>query len=139
VERAWMRPRSVTAAGSFSCRVQITQDKHGNVQEVTLEKCTDDPRWQVSLVRAITAASPLPAPPDPAVFSSLLTIEFDSDPYIVGGSDQGFEPVARAEASAVSRSTPESRFPSRPAVGARKMRSDGSMDLTIIGSPNRYP
>jgi len=94
VERAWMRPRSVPRSGSFACRVQITQDRHGNVQEVTLTQCTDDPRWQVSLVEAINSASPFPAPPDPSVFSSLITMDFDSEPFTPGGSDQGFEPDA---------------------------------------------
>jgi hypothetical protein len=146
VERAWVRPRSVPAEGSFACRVQITQDQHGNVQEVTLEKCTDDLRWQISLVRAITAASPLPAPPDPAVFSNLLTMEFDSDPYVAGTTGEGFEAVARAEVVPTPRpnleesaATPisnlESGSTSKPGWITRKLRRDGSVDLTIIGSP----
>jgi len=92
VERAWSRPRSVPPQGSFECRVQITQDRRGNVDEVTLERCSEDPRWQISLVRAIQGASPFPAPPDPAVFSNLITLEFDSDAYVAGSTGQGFEP-----------------------------------------------
>jgi len=94
VERAWLRPRSVPPQGSFACRVQITQDKRGNVEEVTLERCTEDPRWQMSLVKAIQGASPFPAPPDPAVFSNLITLEFDSDVYVAGSNTQGFEAPA---------------------------------------------
>ncbi|MBS0421998.1 MAG: TonB C-terminal domain-containing protein [Proteobacteria bacterium] len=93
VERAWQRPRSIPPQGSFACRVQITQDRRGYVQEVTLERCTEDPRWQVSLVRAIEGSSPFPAPPDPAVFSNLITLEFDSDAYVAGSGGQGFEPA----------------------------------------------
>jgi len=95
VERAWVRPRSIPPSGSFNCRVQITQDRRGNVEEVTLERCSEDPQWQVSLVRAIQGASPLPAPPDAAVFSNLVTLQFDSDAYVAGSSVQGFEPAPR--------------------------------------------
>jgi len=33
VERAWVRPRSIPPSGSFNCRVQITQDRRGDVEE----------------------------------------------------------------------------------------------------------
>lgn len=132
VERAWLRPRSAPVDGSFSCRVQITQDQHGNVQEVALQKCTNDWKWQMSLVRAINTASPLPAPPDPAVFSNLLTVEFDSDPYSPGGSDQGFEPLAARQAAAAT--APEVAQGAQASATVRKrMRPDGSWDLTIVG------
>jgi hypothetical protein len=103
--------------------------------EVTLEKCTDDPRWQVSLVRAISSASPLPAPPDPAVFSNLPTMEFDSDPYVPGAPDQGFE---RASSLPSASGPPAASYatPVTPASGSatRSTRPDGSWDLRIIGS-----
>jgi hypothetical protein len=106
VERAWMRPRSIPMTGSFECRVRITQDQHGNVQEVTLERCTEDPRWQVSLVQAINSASPLPAPPDPSVFSNLLRMEFDSEPFTAGASGEGFEPVTGTELTSPAPQSP---------------------------------
>jgi hypothetical protein len=138
VDRAWMRPRSIPAEGSFACRVQITQDQHGNVEEVTLQKCTDDPQWQVSLVRAISAASPLPAPPDPAVFSNLLTVEFDSDPYVAGAGDQGFEPPLPGSGSLTLRHDADSAS-SSPTIGlvSRRTRADGSVDLKITGPSDR--
>ena len=134
VERAWMRPRSVPTDGFFSCRVQITQDRSGNVQEVTLQKCTDDPQWRVSLVRAIGSASPLPAPPDPAAFSHILTMEFDSDPYVPGASDDGFEPPP---SRTVIATIPASSSPRTVGAVTRRMRADGSVDLTITGPPTR--
>jgi hypothetical protein len=123
VARAWNRPRVAPAAGAFACRVEIRQDSRGNVQEVTLKECTDQPQWQISLVRAIQQASPLPAPPDPAVFSNLLTMEFDSDPYVTGGSDEGFESAPKI---APINATP---------ISSRQMRPDGSVNLTIVGPP----
>jgi TonB C terminal len=122
VERAWIRPRATPASGGFACRVEITQDDRGNVREVVLKQCTDQPQWQVSLVQAIQQASPFPAPPDPAVFSNLLTMEFDSDPYIVGGSEQGFEPAAKIAGSGAVESV------------SRQVRPDGSVNLTIVGT-----
>jgi hypothetical protein len=91
VERAWLRPRTPLGTHSFNCRVQILQDRRGNVQEVTVQRCSDDLRWQATLIQAIQAASPFPAPPDPAVFSNLITLEFDSEPFKMAGSEQGFE------------------------------------------------
>lgn len=147
VERAWSRPRTIPADGTFACRVQITQDRSGNVEEVMLQKCTEDPSWRVSLMRAIASASPLPAPPDDAVFSDTVILEFDSDPYVVGGSELGFEPVRLAAAPVeVSPRTMPSETVSSNAVDSvsqagtqggtvtRRLRPDGSMDLTIIGN-----
>ena len=124
VERAWVRPRVALASGAFECRVEITQDRLGNVQEVILKRCTDQPQWQISLVKAIQQASPLPAPPEPAVFSNLLTMEFDSEPYVVGGSAEGFEADPKIASTSAA-----------PTV-TRQMRADGSMNLTIVG-PSR--
>lgn len=95
IERAWLRPRSAVEEGrnsGFSCPVGILQSAVGKVLEVTLKHCNGDLTWQMSLVRAIESASPLPAPPDPSVFVTNLTLTFESDPLIAGGNEQGFEP-----------------------------------------------
>jgi hypothetical protein len=49
----------------------------------------------VALVRAIQSASPLPAPPDPKVFSPNLTLDFRSQPFSPGMEADGFERVDR--------------------------------------------
>jgi hypothetical protein len=95
VSRAWRRPRSAIASGSFECRVQISQDARGNVGEIELHECAADIPWQLSLVHAIESASPLPAPPDPSVFSATLVLDFDSPQYVAGASEDGFEPPSR--------------------------------------------
>ena len=97
VDRAWMRPRTPIGADSFNCRVQIIQDRHGNVKETTLQECNGDLRWQLSVVQAIQSASPLPAPPDPQVFANAFTLELSSMPYVPGGSREGFEPPERRQ------------------------------------------
>jgi hypothetical protein len=63
--------------------------------EIELAHCNDDVRWQTSLVAAIQSASPLPAPPDPDVFSRILTIEFTAEPFAPGKDAEGFEPESR--------------------------------------------
>lgn len=134
VERTWMRPRSAPTGGEFACRVQITQDQRGVVLEITLQKCTSDMRWQMSLVRAINAASPLPASPDPGVFSNMLTMEFDSNPYIEGGSDDGFEPIARSDLTHSNSCQPFRLYPS--GVGADCVPTGRS---TSPSSDHRHP
>jgi TonB C terminal len=81
VGRAWRRPRTPIGDSLFSCRTQITQDRSGHVLEVMLVQCNGDPHWQESLVKAIDAASPLPAPPDRAVFTDVVTMAFSAAPY----------------------------------------------------------
>jgi hypothetical protein len=100
IERAWLRPRSPLEGDSFSCRVEVLQSRHGDVREVTLQQCDGDVSWQLSLVHAIERASPLPAPPDAAVFTDLIRLSFRSRPYVPGQSEDGFEPVGIAPAVA---------------------------------------
>lgn len=107
IERAWVRPQSTpsgtplwpsTTSGSspskggkrFECRVQIVQSRAGEVLEVTLLDCDSSPEWQLSLVKAINAASPLPAPPSGAVFARMLVMNFSS----AGGSSDSASPAA---------------------------------------------
>jgi TonB C terminal len=92
VQRAWIRPRIPITSKLFVCRVRIVQDRGRNVMEIELARCNGDIRWQTSLVAAIQSASPLPAPPDPDVFSRTLTIEFTAEPYAPGKDAGGFEP-----------------------------------------------
>jgi hypothetical protein len=76
IQRAWLKPHKVPENGLFTCRVRIEQDPTGAVTEVALERCNRDAAWQMSLVQAIQLASPLPAPPDPKVFTPVLHMEF---------------------------------------------------------------
>ena len=111
IERAWRRPRSPVSEGmqpspdpaaaspdgnsspadSFRCQVRILQDGHGAIQEVELLSCNGTVTWQQSLITAILSASPLPAPPDPQVFSPSLTMTFDGQTYAPGSSADGYD------------------------------------------------
>jgi hypothetical protein len=87
IDRVWQRPQSIMAGsstdsvasvggGAFRCQAQLEQDDHGNVVEVLLPVCNGSSEWRESLLTAIRQASPLPAPPDPRVFSSSLVLHF---------------------------------------------------------------
>lgn len=96
VDRAWRRPRTAIGAPIFQCQVQLDQDTSGRVEEVTLLECNGDTSWQVSLVHAIEAASPLPAPPTPAVFAHHVLIAFRATAYTPGAQAGLYEPPVTA-------------------------------------------
>jgi hypothetical protein len=115
IERAWQRPRSPIEAIPFECHVQISQSEHGEIAEVELLDCTDDLRWQNSLVEAINMASPLPAPPVPAVFTRALRLTFRSEGDSPERSEDGFAFDAPRTVSATHMWTP---LPAPTALGA---------------------
>ncbi len=102
IERAWARPRTEIGADNFVCTVEVEQDSSGNVRRTTLLTCNGNNRWQQSLVTAIGAASPLPAPPDPAVFRRSMRLVFQSAAYQEGHSSDGFEPAGVQSAGIVT-------------------------------------
>ncbi|MGH8268553.1 MAG: TonB C-terminal domain-containing protein, partial [Steroidobacteraceae bacterium] len=102
IERAWLRPRTAIGAPAFLCRVRITQDRGGNVLGVGVERCNGTRRWQRSLIAAIETASPLPAPPDPHVFASVVHLGFRALPYTPGSPPGEYEPERLAQAAVIS-------------------------------------
>ena len=105
IERAWIRPRTPIENAFFACRVRITQNRNGVVQEIELVKCNGTPRWQTSLVQAIESASPLPAPPDTDVFTKRLTLDLRSATFTPGDTADEFEPEARADVTSTAGSS----------------------------------
>lgn len=99
IDRAWQRPRTAIGAPIFQCQAQVDQDAVGRVREVTLVQCNGDARWRVSLVHAIEAASPLPAPPSAAVFTRHVLLEFRAIAYSPGAPSELYEPPAAEPAS----------------------------------------
>jgi hypothetical protein len=99
IDRAWRRPRSAIGAPLFQCQVQLDQDRLGRVEQVTLLQCNGDTSWQISLVHAIEAASPLPAPPTPAVFAHHVLIAFRATAYTSGADAELYEPPTIVPAS----------------------------------------
>jgi colicin import membrane protein len=75
IARAWIRPPS--ARPGVTCMVQVKQVQGGDVTSVRVISCNvDDQALRDSVEAAVYRASPLPPPPDPALFQSTLDITF---------------------------------------------------------------
>jgi hypothetical protein len=134
IERAWMRPRTPINAGRFECRVRITQDRRGNVETIELQSCSEDEPWRKSLTSAILRASPLSAPPEPWLFTTVVTLNFSGEQYVANRTpDYEYEPVITRVAMAAA---PMSLFKTEDETESRPSALDGNgeVDLTIVGS-----
>jgi colicin import membrane protein len=75
VTRAWIKPSS--AQPGISCIVSVTQVPGGEVTAVNVNSCSiDDAALRESVEAAVLRASPLPPPPDPALFERNLELTF---------------------------------------------------------------
>jgi colicin import membrane protein len=77
IERAWKKPPGATSG--IDCEVRVTQVPGGAVTGVTVGRCNGDESVRQSIVDAVYRASPLPAPPDPALFERDLVVTFRPD------------------------------------------------------------
>ena len=75
IERAWIRPAS--AQPGITCIVSVAQVPGGEVTFVRVNSCSiNDLALRQSVENAVYSASPLPAPPDPAMFERNLELTF---------------------------------------------------------------
>jgi len=75
IARAWIKPPS--AQPGISCIVSVTQVPGGEVTAVRVNSCSiDDAALRESVEAAVYRASPLPPPPDPALFERNLELTF---------------------------------------------------------------
>jgi colicin import membrane protein len=77
ITRAWLRPP--TARAGLECDLYVTQVPGGDVTQVKLGQCNGDQAVRDSIEAAVYRASPLPPPPDPALFDRSLKITFKPD------------------------------------------------------------
>ena len=77
ITRAWLRPP--TAKAGINCMLNVTQVPGGEVTQVSIGECNGDQAVRESIQAAVYRASPLPPPPDPALFDRTLTIRFKPD------------------------------------------------------------
>lgn len=77
INQKWLRPP--TAQPGIECILNVTQVPGGEVTEVTIGACNGDQAVRESIEAAVYRASPLPAPPDPALFDRHLRIDFKPD------------------------------------------------------------
>jgi colicin import membrane protein len=77
IQNAWIKPPSARAG--LDCVVNITQVPGGEVTSAHVSQCNGDAAARASIENAVYRASPLPAPPDPALFERNLVIHFHPD------------------------------------------------------------
>ena len=77
INQAWRRPE--TARPGIECMLNVTQVPGGEVTEVSIGACNGDQAVRESIEAAVYRASPLPPPPDPALFDRHLRIDFKPD------------------------------------------------------------
>jgi colicin import membrane protein len=77
ITRAWLRPP--TARPGIQCLLYVTQVPGGEVTQVRIGECNGDQAVRESIEAAVYRASPLPPPPDPALFDRNLKINFKPD------------------------------------------------------------
>ena len=74
IMRAWLKPPS--ARPGLVCEVRVTQVPGGSVAGVQITRCNGDEAVRLSVEDAVRRASPLPDPPDPALFERELIVTF---------------------------------------------------------------
>jgi len=74
IQHAWIRPP--TAREGLDCTLYVTQVPGGQIVNVKLGECNGDDAVRQSIQDAAYRASPLPPPPDPALFERNLVVEF---------------------------------------------------------------
>jgi colicin import membrane protein len=74
IQNAWIKPPSATAG--IDCMVQVTQIPGGEVTGARVTQCNGDAAVRQSIENAVYRASPLPDPPDPALFERNLVLRF---------------------------------------------------------------
>jgi colicin import membrane protein len=75
ITRAWIRPPS--AQPGITCIVLVSQVPGGEVTSVRVDSCSiNDAALRESVEAAVYRASPLPPPPDPALFERNLELTF---------------------------------------------------------------
>jgi len=66
IQRSWLRPPG--SAAGLSCVVQVSLIPGGDVARVEIVRSSGDPIFDRSVETAVWKASPLPLPPDAALF-----------------------------------------------------------------------
>jgi len=79
IDRAWTRDDAwMEGIYSQRCSAKVEQSAEGQVQRVEFLDCPQLPDWKRNLESAIRQASPLPAPPERAVFASVIYLDIDA-------------------------------------------------------------
>ena len=73
IQKAWIKPPS--ARVGVDCLVEVTQVPGGEVTSARVTQCNGDAAVRQSIENAVYRASPLPDPPDPALFQTKFCVQ----------------------------------------------------------------
>lgn len=80
IDRAWQRPSgSISLYVQPHCVLRVEQGTGGAIRSISESSCSADAAWRSSLMSAIRAAAPLPAPPRSDLLSQTLELEVGQD------------------------------------------------------------
>jgi colicin import membrane protein len=77
IKQKWDKPLS--AGAGIDCIVNVVQLPSGDVMSAQVASCNGDDAVRRSIERAVMDASPLPKPPNPALFQRNLRVNFKPD------------------------------------------------------------
>jgi colicin import membrane protein len=77
IQNAWIKPPSAHAG--VDCLVDVTQVPGGEVTAARVTQCNGDAAVRQSIENAVYRSSPLPDPPDPALFERHFVLRFKPD------------------------------------------------------------
>ncbi len=77
IKQNWDRPLS--ARPGIDCTVRVVQLPSGDVMSAVVGACNGDAAVRTSIERAVMKASPLPKPPNAALFERNLNVRFQPD------------------------------------------------------------
>jgi TonB family protein len=72
IEHSWTRPKGFDRG--IDCRVKLTLNEQGDLQDVALLKSCGSDLYDSSIIAAAHRASPLPVPDNPAIFDKTLIL-----------------------------------------------------------------
>jgi colicin import membrane protein len=78
IQRNWQRPPG--SADRFNCVVRLEQLPGGEVVRATVIRSCGTPVLDRSVENAVLKSSPLPTPPDPALFERVIDVRFCPTP-----------------------------------------------------------
>jgi len=78
IQRNWLRPGG--SAGGLSCLIRVKLIPGGEVVDARVVRSSGDPLFDRSVETAVLKASPLPLPPDAAMFKYFREIDFNFNP-----------------------------------------------------------
>jgi hypothetical protein len=80
IESSWRPPHAAGSSTTGLCQIDLTQDRSGQVIDVSFTRCRTDIATQNSILAAIRDASPFPPPANPNLFRGRIQLSVSLTP-----------------------------------------------------------